>query len=139
MRLIVNGRNIDITQAIRDYVEEKIGRVTRHNDQIMDAEVTLSVTKNPSVERNHIAEVTCHLNGARLHVKEEAETMYACIDLLADKLDRQVKKHKSRNSRGKGKGSIRTTSLAEEEALETFEKETPILDQEDIIEIDIKE
>ncbi|MEI7475187.1 MAG: ribosome-associated translation inhibitor RaiA [bacterium] len=119
MRLIVNGRNIEITTAIREYTEEKIGRVARHYDQINELEVTLSVVKNPSVQKNHIAEVTCSLNGARAHLTEEAETMYASIDLLADKLDRQVKKHKEKLLKGKsGSASIRTDNNLPEEAEE---------------------
>lgn len=122
MRLIVNGRNIEITTAIREYTEEKIGRVTKHYDQIKELEVTLSVVKNPSVQKNHVAEVTCSVNGAKLHVTEEAETMYASIDLLADKLDRQVKKHKEKLLKGKsGSASIRTDKLAE--AAETEQEE----------------
>ncbi|OGI03175.1 MAG: ribosomal subunit interface protein [Candidatus Melainabacteria bacterium GWF2_32_7] len=131
MRLIINGRNIDITPALREYVEEKIGRVTRHYDQIMDMEVTLGVIKNPSVQENHFAEVTCFLNGAKIHVHEEAQSMYASIDLLADKLDRQVKKHKDKILRGKtGAGTIRINSVEE---IGDSEEPTP---EEEIMEID---
>ncbi|OGI24786.1 MAG: ribosomal subunit interface protein [Candidatus Melainabacteria bacterium RIFOXYA12_FULL_32_12] len=131
MRLIINGRNIDITPALREYVEEKIGRVTRHYDQIMDLEVTLGVIKNPSVQENHFAEVTCFLNGAKIHVHEEAQSMYASIDLLADKLDRQVKKHKDKILRGKtGAGTIRINSVEE---IGDSEEPTP---EEEIMEID---
>lgn len=125
MRLVVNGRNIEITPAIREYAEEKIGRVSKHYDQIMNLEVTLSVVKNPSVQKNHVAEVTCSLNGAQIHLTEEAETMYASIDLLADKLDRQVKRHKEKLLKGKsGSASIRTDQLPGEEAELETEEET---------------
>lgn len=124
MRLIVNGKNIEITTAIREYSEEKIGRVSKHFDQIKELEVTLSVVKNPSVQKNHIAEVTCSVNGARLHVTEEAETMYASIDLVADKLDRQVKKHKEKILKGKsGSASIRTDNVIVEESEENEEND----------------
>jgi len=134
MRLTVNGRNIDITPALREYVEEKIGRITKHYDYILEAVVTLSVTKNPSVSNNQLAEVTCFLNGAKIHVTEQAESMYASIDLLADKLDRQVKRHKDKLIKSKsGSGSIRTTSIESTEVEE--EEPAPV---EDIIEIDLK-
>lgn len=134
MRLAINGRNINITPALREYVEEKIGRITKHYDQIMDMEVTLGVIKNPSVQDNHFAEVTCFLNGAKLHVHEEAQSMYASIDLLADKLYRQVKKHKDKIIKGKtGSGSIRMQSV--EEAAEEEKEETG--SEEDLIEIDM--
>lgn len=131
MRLIINGRNIDITQALRDYVQEKIGRIVKHNDQIMDMEVTLGVTKNPSVQNNHFCEVTCFLNGAKIHVQEEAQSMYAAIDLLADKLDRQVKKHKEKTMKSKSGESIRTNNIVSE-GME--EEPTP---DEDVVEIEI--
>lgn len=133
MRLAVNGRNIAITPALREYVEEKIGKVVKHYDQIMDIVVTLSVTKNPSVPRSQSAEVTCFVNGIKLHVHESAESMYASIDLLADKLDRQVKKHKDKIIKGKsGSGTIRMTQL------ETVAEEDQQAPAEDIVEIDLK-
>ncbi|MFH0702484.1 MAG: ribosome-associated translation inhibitor RaiA [bacterium] len=133
MRLAVNGRNIDITPALKEYVEEKIGRIIRHNDQIMNIEVTLSVVKNPSVQNNQFVEATCFLNNAKIHVTEQAESMYASIDLLADKLDRQVKKHKDKIIKKSGTVSIRLSQL--ETAGEETEEESS---EEDIVEIDLK-
>lgn len=115
MRLKINGRNITITQAIKDYVEEKIGKIANHYDQILDIEVTLGVIKNPSVAENHITEVCCTLVGAKLCVSEEAESMYASIDLVADKLNRQVKKHKEKQLKGKTKNDSIRTSVKEED------------------------
>lgn len=133
MLIKVNGKNIEITQAIKDYTREKIGKVVNHFDQIREVQITLNVTKNPSVAENHTAEVTCFLNGLRIHVKEEAESMYASIDLIADKLSRQLKKHKDK-ALGKSKtDSIRTNLVGEGVA----EEEAAELD-DDIIKIDIK-
>jgi len=114
MRLTLNGRNIEITKAIRDYVEEKIGRIVKHNNQIMNMKVTLTVTKNPSVKKNHTAEVTCHLNSHVIKISEDAESMYASIDLLADRLDRKVKELKERLMSNKTGKSIRTELQPEE-------------------------
>jgi len=131
MRLAINGRNIDITQALKDYVEEKIGRITKHYDHIINIEVTLGVTKNRSVHDNHFAEATVFLNGAKIHVHEVAESMYACIDIIADKLDRQVKKHKDKMLKSKtGAGSIRTESI-------DLAEETEPTPEEDIVDINI--
>ena len=78
----------------------------------------LTVIKNPSVAENHTAEVTCKLTTGAVHVAETAESMYASIDLVADKLARQVKKFKDKNL-GKSKlDSIRTTANLEEEIKE---------------------
>lgn len=110
MRIHVNGRNIEITEAIKAYVKEKIGKVATHYDQIQGIEVILSVIKNPSAAEKHIAEVRCSLDKVKLHLEETAESMYASIDLLSDKLLRQVKKVKDK-SLSSNKASIRTDAL----------------------------
>ena len=121
MRIYVNGRNIEITDAIKAYAKEKIGKVANHYDQIEGIDVVLTVIKNPSVAENHTAEVTCKLKTGAVHVTETAETMYASIDLVADKLARQVKKFKDKNL-GKSKlDSIRTGAVLEEAAEEESE------------------
>ena len=114
MRIQVNGKNIEITDAIKAYAKEKIGKVATHYDQIEGIDVMLTVIKNPSVAENHTAEVTCKLTTGAVHVTETAESMYASIDLVADKLARQVKKFKDKNL-GKSKlDSIRTAQLEED-------------------------
>lgn len=128
MRIYVNGRNIEITDAIKAYAKEKIGKVANHYDQIEGIDVVLTVIKNPSVAENHTAEVTCKLTTGAVHVTETAESMYASIDLVADKLARQVKKFKDKNL-GKSKSdSIRTPSMIEEDG----ETETEIEVEETI-------
>lgn len=119
MYIHVNGRNIEITDAIKAYVKEKIGKVTNHYDQIQAIDVVLSVIKNPAASGKHIAEVICKLTSGAIHCEESAESMYASIDLLADKLDRQVKKHKDKTLSSKDKSaSIRTDKNLEDEGTE---------------------
>lgn len=119
MHIHVNGRNIEITDAIKAYVKEKVGKVTNHYDQIQAIDVILSVIKNPAASGKHIAEVICKLTSGAIHCEESAESMYASIDLLADKLDRQVKKHKDKTLSSKDKSaSIRTDKKNEEEGEE---------------------
>lgn len=114
MRITVKGRNIEITDPIRAYAEEKLGKVMTHYDQIQAIEVVLNVIKNPSVAENHTAEVICKFSSGSVQAEESAESMYASIDLVSDKLDRQVKKFKDKHI-GKGKtGSIRTDAVPEE-------------------------
>jgi putative sigma-54 modulation protein len=91
MNLNINGHHLDITTAIKNYVKEKLERVTRHFDQVIDVSVTLSVTKLV-----HKANVTLHAPGKDIHVEATHENMYAAIDALADKLDRQVLRHKDK-------------------------------------------
>ena len=97
MYIHVNGKNLEITDAIKAYVKEKLGKVVNHYDQITGMDVILSVIKNPAASGKHIAEVTCKMNTGVLRCEESAESMYESIDLLADKLDRQVKKFKNKS------------------------------------------
>ena len=115
MYIHVNGKNIEITDAIKAYVKEKFGKVANHYDQITGMDVILSVIKNPAASGKHIAEVSCKMNTGVVRCEESAESMYESIDLLADKLDRQVKKFKNK-SLYSDKTSIRNVEdvLAEE-------------------------
>ena len=91
MNLNVSGHHLEVTPALRSYVQEKIGRVTRHFDQVIDAHVILTANK-----LNQKAEVTLHVPGKDLHCECEDGDLYAAIDLLADRLDRQVLKYKDK-------------------------------------------
>ena len=114
MHIHVNGKNIEITDAIKAYVKEKLGKVANHYDQITAIDVILTVIKNPAASGKNIAEVSCKLNGKNIHVEESAESMYASIDLVAHKLDRQVKKFKDK-SLSSDKDSIRNVKDSNEE------------------------
>lgn len=117
MHIYVNGRNIEITDAIKAYVKEKFGKVANHYDQIQGIDVVLSVIKNPAASGKHVAEVSCKMNTGVVRCEEAADSMYESIDLLADKLDRQVKKFKDK-SLGSDKTSIRTDATEEAEEIE---------------------
>ena len=109
MAITVSGRKMNVTPAIKDYVDEKIGRALEVFDRAaMDAEVVLRTEKNPAISLNAICEVTVNAKGAVIRVAESAEDMYAAIDLASDKVARQLRKYKTRivERRG-GRGSIR--------------------------------
>ena len=91
MSLNIIGRHLDITPAIREYVMNKMARVSRHFDNVIDTQVVLSVDK-----LEHTAEVTMRLRGKDIHCEATDENLYAAIDLLADKIDRQVIKYKTK-------------------------------------------
>ncbi len=116
MRITVKGRNIEITDAIRNYAEEKIGKVWNYYDQIQSIDVVLSVIKNPSVAQSHTAEVICKFVSGSVKAEEKAESMYASIDLVADILTRQVQKFKEKQITGSKTASIRTDKIPEDEA-----------------------
>jgi ribosome hibernation promoting factor len=91
MQLDVTGRHVDITDSLKSYVENKFQKLERHFEHINNTHVILSVEK----ERQK-AEATVHVNRGNLFADDEQEDMYAAIDGLIDKLDRQLKKHKEK-------------------------------------------
>ena len=91
MNLTLTGNHLDVTPALRDYVVAKLDRITRHFDHVIDVNVVLVVDK-----LQHKAEVNLHTRGKDIHVEAIEADMYAAIDMLIDKLDRQVIKHKDR-------------------------------------------
>ena len=91
MNLNVSGHHLDMTHALRDYVGSKMERIERHFDHVLDAEVVLEVEKE-----RHKAEATLKLSGTTLHAEATENDMYAAIDLMADKLDRQTRKFKEK-------------------------------------------
>ena len=114
MRITVKGRNIEITDAIRAYAEEKIGKVMNQYYQIQFIYGVLNVIKNPSVSQSHTAEVLCKFVSGSVKAEESAESMYASIDLVSDKLSRQVKKFKEKQITSSKTASIRTDAMPEE-------------------------
>ena len=91
MNLNVSGHHLEVTPSLRSYVASKLERVTRHFDHVIDAHVILTVEK-----LRQKAEVTLHVRGKDLHCESEETDLYAAIDLLADKLDRQVLRYKDK-------------------------------------------
>ena len=96
MNLKISGHHLELTPSLREYVQNKLERIKRHFDNVIDVSVTLSVDSLTEKEKRQRAEINLHLRGKDLHVESEAQDMYAAIDLLMDKLDRQVLKHKGR-------------------------------------------
>jgi putative sigma-54 modulation protein len=96
MNLKISGHHLELTPALREYVENKLERIKRHFDNVIDVTVILAVDSLTEKEKRQRAEINLHLRGKDLHVESEAQDMYAAIDLLMDKLDRQVLKHKNK-------------------------------------------
>ena len=91
MNLQIHGNHIEVTPALRGYVAGKLERIERHFDQVIDATVQLTVEK-----LHQRAEITLRLRGNNIHVESVEADMYAAVDTLVDKLDRQVLRHKDR-------------------------------------------
>ncbi len=99
MRLQVKGKNVEVSEAIRSYAEEKLGRLGRQLADPTRVELELAVEKNPSIADNHVAEATIWTKGPVLRAKEASTDMRASIDLLADKLERQVTRYRQKRRR----------------------------------------
>ncbi len=100
MRINLTGHHVDVTDSMKNYVESKFERIERHFDNVTGIHVILSVEKD-----RQKAEATVNVNKGKLFAEAQHEDMYAAIDSLLDKLDRQVKKHKEKltdHHRGEG-------------------------------------
>lgn len=96
MNLLLTGHHVDVSPSLREYVEKKLERIVRHFDQIIDVAVILGVEQPSEKEKRQRAEVNLRVKGQVFHLDQYAEDLYAAIDLLFDKLDRQVLKHKGK-------------------------------------------
>lgn len=91
MQINLSGHHIEITDSLRDYVNNKFQKLERHFDDINNVHVVLNIEK-----LSQIAEATFHVNGGEIHAKSDHQDMYVAIDSLIEKLDRQVLKHKDK-------------------------------------------
>jgi putative sigma-54 modulation protein len=99
MKLVIHGKNIEITDAIREYVNQKIEKAVSHFQSLTtEVDVHLSVARNPRINPKQIAEVTIYVNGAVVRAEEGSENLYASIDMVADKIARQLRKYKEKRS-----------------------------------------
>jgi len=94
MNLTVTGRHMEMTDALKSYVENGLTKLRHHFDRVIDANVILTVEKH-----RHIAEINLHANGIRIHGKESSSDMYASVDAVLTKLDKQIRKYKDRINR----------------------------------------
>src|SRR2546425_8222143 len=96
MRLQVKGKNVEVTDAIHDYAERKLGKLEPQLADQTRVELELAVERNPSIADNHVAEATIWTKGPVLRAREASGDMKASIDLLVDKLERQVKRYRDK-------------------------------------------
>lgn len=94
MNLTISGHHLDVTPAIREYVQNKLERITRHFDQVIDSHVILCIDNLTEKDKRQKAEINLRVAGKIVHVTSAAHDLYAAIDVLMDRLDRQVQKYK---------------------------------------------
>jgi len=99
MRLQVKGRNVEVSDSIRRYAEEKLGKLERQLADPTQVELELALEHNPSIADNHIAEATIWTKGPTLRARETSSSYEASIDQLVEKLERQVKRYREKRSR----------------------------------------
>lgn len=116
MKLLIQGNNIAVTESIHDYVEQKLEKAVKHFQNITSkVDVHLSVARNSRIERKHKAEVTVFANGTVIRAQEGSESLYASIDMVADKIARQLRKYKEKHLAKNA--HIRPEQLVESEEL----------------------
>lgn len=96
MNLTISGHHLEITPALRTYVAEKLDRITRHFDQVVDIKVLLTVDKIKEKDQRQKAECNIHVKGKDIFAETSHADLYAAVDELADKLDRQVLRYKDK-------------------------------------------
>jgi putative sigma-54 modulation protein len=96
MNLTISGHHLEVTPALRSYVTGKLDRITRHFDQVVDVKVLLSIENQTEKEGRQRAECNIHVKGNDMFAESAHHDLYAAVDDLVDKLDRQVVKHKDR-------------------------------------------
>ena len=99
MKILIHGKNLELTGALKEYTEAKIEKATHHyKDIVKEADIHLSIEKNPRVSFQ-TAEVTIFANGTIIRVEEKTENLYSSIDLVSNKLCRKLRKYKERNNK----------------------------------------
>src|SRR5262245_28513059 len=127
MRLQVKGRNLEVSEQIRTYAEEKLGKLDRLVSDPTRVELELAVEKNPSISDNHVAEATVWTKGPVLRARETSADMKASIDQLVSKLERQVKRYREKRRVAPRRHARGGAEPAEAGPLEAPEDETGIV------------
>ena len=109
MQLEISARHMELTDALKGHVTTRLEKIRVHFDRVIDANVVLSVEKH-----RHVAEVTLHANGIRIHGKESSQDMYTSVDAVVEKLERQIRKYKDRINRYTPRKGEDTLAFADE-------------------------
>jgi len=116
MQLIIQGKNMEITDRLREYIEKKVGKLDRYLPTITEARVELSVEGAKSAKDRQVAQLTVRARGTLLRAEERSADMFASIDAVVDKMYRQIVRYKGkRYGRGRGPGEMPPVEVVEEE------------------------
>jgi putative sigma-54 modulation protein len=119
MKLLIQGNNISVTDAIHDYVQQKLEKAVSHfNNITTKIDVHLSVARNARIADKHKAEVTVYANGTVIRAQEGSENLYASIDMVSDKIARQLRKYKEKHLYKKTHAQVKTAEVLEAEPIQ---------------------
>jgi putative sigma-54 modulation protein len=103
VRLQVKGKNVEVSDSLKDYAKQKLGKLEKHLNEASRLELELQVERNPSISENQVAEATIWTKGPVLRARESSSDMKASIDLLVEKLERQARRYREKRRRGPGR------------------------------------
>jgi putative sigma-54 modulation protein len=112
VRLQVKGKNVEVSDSLKTYAQEKLGKLDKHLNDAARLELELAVEKNPSISENQIAEATIWTKGPVLRARETSADMRASIDLLVEKLERQARRYRDKRRRGPGRAAANNAQEA---------------------------
>ncbi len=125
MRLQVKGKNVEVSDALKTYAQEKLGKLEKHLNDAARLEVELAVEKNPSIAESQIAEGTIWTKGPVLRARESSPDMRASIDMLVEKLERQARRYRDKRRRSSARAGA---GAQEPETIPVVaEEESPVI------------
>jgi len=127
MRLQVKGKNFEVTESLRQYAEDKLEKLDRHLGDATHLELELAVEKNPSIAASQVAEATVWTKGPTLRAREASDDMRASIDLLVQKLERQVKRYREKRQRKQLARHATPVHVADEPWAGAAEESEPVI------------
>ena len=127
MRLQVKGKNLEVSESLYRYAEEKLGKLERHLNDATRLELELAVEKNPSIADSQVAEATVWTKGPILRARESSDDMKASIDLLVEKLERQVKRYRGKRQRRQVARGTSSSTMSGESRRGAGEESEPLI------------
>ncbi|MDJ0723893.1 MAG: ribosome-associated translation inhibitor RaiA [Prochloraceae cyanobacterium] len=119
MKLLIQGNNVTVTDAIHDYVEQKLEKAVKHFQNITTkVDVHLSVARNSRISNKHKAEVTVYANGTVIRAEENSQNLYASVDMVSDKIARQLRKYKEKQAHKKTRTESKIAAMVESQPVE---------------------
>ena len=127
MRLQVKGKNVEVSDSLKTYAQEKLGKLEKHLNDAARLELELAVEKNPSISENQIAEGTIWTKGPVLRARESSPDMRASIDMLVEKLERQAQRYRDKRRRSSARGPGAASAPRRKPSRSSRTKTSPVL------------